>query len=77
MQPEVLILNAPGGFLIGGGQELLIRGMGQVKSVEDLQKSVVKVQNGKPILLEDVAEVKTGSALKRGDASFNGQSAVV
>lgn len=69
--------NAPGGFLIGGGQELLVRGIGQVKSVEDLQQSVVKVQNGKPILLKDVAEVKTGAAHKRGDASFNGQPAVV
>ncbi|MEB3283098.1 MAG: efflux RND transporter permease subunit, partial [Lyngbya sp.] len=39
--------------------------------------SVVKVENGKPILLQDVAEVQTGAALKRGDASFNGQPAVV
>lgn len=69
--------NAPGGFLIGGGQELLVRGIGQVKSIEDLQQSVVKVQDGQPILLKDVAEVKTGAALKRGDASFNGQPAVV
>jgi cation efflux system protein involved in nickel and cobalt tolerance len=69
--------NAPGGFLIGGGQELLVRGIGQVKSVDDLQNSVVKVQNGKPIFLKDVAEVKTGAALKRGDGSFNGQPAVV
>ena len=69
--------NAPGGFLIGGGQELLVRGMGQVQSIEDLQQSVVKVQNDQPILLKDVAEVKTGSALKRGDASLNGQAAVV
>jgi nickel/cobalt tolerance cation efflux system protein len=69
--------NAPGGFLIGGGQELLIRGIGQVTSISDLQQSVVKVENGKPILLQDVAEVKTGTALKRGDASFKGQPAVV
>lgn len=69
--------NAPGGFLIGGGQELLVRGMGQVQSIEDLQQSVVKVQDGGPILLREVAEVKTGAALKRGDASFNGQPAVV
>ena len=69
--------NAPGGFLVGGGQELLVRGMGQVKSIADLQQSVVKVRNGKPILLQDVAEVKTGSELKRGDASFNGKPAVV
>lgn len=69
--------NAPGGFLIGGGQELLIRGIGQIQSIEDLQTSVVKVKDGEPILLKDVATVKTGSALKRGDASFNGQPAVV
>jgi CzcA family heavy metal efflux pump len=69
--------NAPGGFLIGGGQELLVRGLGQVQSIDDLQQSVVKVENGEPILLQDVAEVQTGAALKRGDASFNGQSAVV
>jgi cation efflux system protein involved in nickel and cobalt tolerance len=69
--------NAPGGFLIGGGQELLVRGIGQVTSIDDLQNSVVKVQNGKPILLQDVAEVRTGAALKRGDGSFNGQPAVV
>lgn len=69
--------NAPGGFLIGGGQELLVRGIGQVQSIEDLQQSVVKVENGEPILLQDVADVQTGAALKRGDASFNGQPAVV
>jgi len=69
--------NAPGGFLIGGGQELLVRGIGQVKSIEGLQESVVKVTGGKPILLKDIATVKTGSALKRGDASFQGQPAVV
>ncbi|TAO01375.1 MAG: efflux RND transporter permease subunit [Phormidium sp. SL48-SHIP] len=69
--------NAPGGFLVGGGQELLIRGLGQVNSLEDLQQSVVKVQDGEAILLQDVAEVKTSAALKRGDASLNGQPAVV
>ncbi|NEQ46806.1 MAG: efflux RND transporter permease subunit [Leptolyngbya sp. SIOISBB] len=69
--------NAPGGFLIGGGQELLVRGIGQMQSIEDLQRSVVKVQDGEPILLRDVAAVQTGAALKRGDASLNGQPAVV
>ncbi len=69
--------NAPGGFWIGGGQELLVRGLGQVQSIEDLQQSVVRVENGEPIRLQDVATVQTGAALKRGDASFDGQPAVV
>lgn len=75
---EAANANAPGGFLIGGGQELLIRGIGQMQSIEDLQQSVVKVAtDGQPILLSDVAQVQTGAALKRGDASLNGQPAVV
>ena len=69
--------SAPAGFLIGGGQELLIKGSGKVNSISDLQQSVVKVSDGKPILLRDVAQVKTGAALKRGDGSFNGQPAIV
>ncbi len=69
--------NASGGFLIGGGQELLVRGLGQIQSIDDLQQSVVKVENGEPILLQDVAQVQIGAALRRGDASFNGQPAVV
>ena len=69
--------SAPAGFLIGGGQEVLVRGIGKVNSIRDLQQSVVKVNDGKPILLRDVAQVKTGAALKRGDGSFNGQPAIV
>ncbi|WP_299405698.1 efflux RND transporter permease subunit [Acaryochloris sp. IP29b_bin.148] len=69
--------SAPGGFLIRGGRELLVRGMGQIQSIEDLQRSVVKIRDGQPILLRDVARVQTGAALKRGDASLNGQPAVV
>ncbi|BAI89642.1 cation efflux system protein NrsA, fragment [Limnospira platensis NIES-39] len=43
----------------------------------DLQQSVAAVQDGEPPKLQDVAEVKTGAALKLLDASFNGQPAVV
>lgn len=33
--------------MIGGGQELLVRGIGKVKSIADLQQSVVKVRAGR------------------------------
>ncbi|MCT7989410.1 efflux RND transporter permease subunit [Laspinema olomoucense] len=74
---EAANTNAAGGFLQSSDRELIIRGIGRIESLEDLQKSVVTSRNGTPILLEDVAEVKIGAALKRGDASVNGQSAVV
>ncbi len=69
--------NAPGGFLIAGGQEKLIRADGQASSPEELADSVVTDQKGQPLRIGDVATVRLASALKRGDGSFNGKPAVV
>jgi CzcA family heavy metal efflux pump len=69
--------NAPGGFLITPDQETLVRGVGRVESIEQLKKSVIKAKNGTPVLLEQVADVQIGPALKRGDGSFGGKKAVI
>ena len=69
--------NSSGGFLLRPHKEYLIRGRGRVQTTEELAKSVVTVRNATPILLEQVAEVKVGAAVKRGDGSFNQQPAVV
>jgi len=69
--------NAPGGFLISPDQELLIRGIGRVESLQDLEQSVVTARNNVPILLSQVAQIKFGAAVKRGDASLNGEKAVI
>lgn len=68
--------NAAGGFLIRPDQELLIRGIGRIESIADLEKSVVTARNGTPVLLGDIADVRIGAALKRGDASLNGKQAI-
>jgi CzcA family heavy metal efflux pump len=70
-------VNAPGGFLINPDQELLIRGVGRIESIEELKQSVVAARNGTPIKLGDIADVRIGAALKRGDGSLNGKKAVV
>jgi nickel/cobalt tolerance cation efflux system protein len=69
--------TSPGGFLIGGGQERLIRPLAQVTQVSDLADAAVQSEQGRPVLLSTLGEVKRGAALKRGDASFNGKPAVV
>ncbi|WP_439566546.1 efflux RND transporter permease subunit, partial [Gloeocapsopsis crepidinum] len=69
--------NAAGGFLVTPDQELLIRGIGRITALEDLQRSVVTARNGTPVLLSDIADVQIGAALQRGDGSLNGQRAVV
>lgn len=70
-------INAPGGFLITSDQELLIRGIGRLESIEQLKQSPVISRNGTPVLLEQVAKVQIGAALKRGDASLNGKRAII
>ncbi len=69
--------NAPGGFLINPDEETLVRGVGRIESIEQLKKSVIKAKNGTPVLLEQVADVRIGAALKRGDGSFQGKPAVI
>lgn len=70
-------VNAAGGFLINPDQEIIIRGVGRIDSIEQLAQSAVTARNGTPVLLKDVADVQIGAALKRGDASLNGQPAIV
>ncbi len=69
-------VNAAGGFLINPDQEIVIRGLGRIESIEQLGNSAIAARNGSPILLKDVADVRIGAALKRGDGSLNGQAAI-
>ncbi|MEG4054374.1 MULTISPECIES: efflux RND transporter permease subunit [unclassified Microcoleus] len=70
-------VNAPGGYLITPDRETLIRGVGRIESVEDLQQSAIASRQGTPVRIGDVADVKIGAAIKRGDGSFNGKKAVI
>jgi len=70
--------NAPGGWIENyKGQELLVRTLGRAYTPDDLANSVVTVRNGVPVLLKDVADVKFGHLVKRGEGSFKGKAAVV
>jgi len=70
-------VNAAGGFLINPDREIVIRGLGRIESIEQLANSAVTARNGTPVKLQDVADVRIGGALKRGDGSVNGQPAIV
>ncbi|MFB2920651.1 efflux RND transporter permease subunit [Aerosakkonema funiforme] len=70
-------VNAPGGFLVTPDQELLIRGVGRIESIDQLKQSAITARNGTPVLLNQVADVQIGAALKRGDASLNGKKAII
>jgi Cu(I)/Ag(I) efflux system membrane protein CusA/SilA len=56
--------------------EYVIRGLGFVKSVDDLKKAVLKVTDNVPITIKDVASVTLGPALRRGALDKEGAEAV-
>ncbi len=56
--------------------EYLIRGLGYIKSLEDLELSVVAVRNNVPVRIKDVARVNFGPAPRRGGLDKSGSEAV-
>ena len=72
--------NAAGGFLIKGARELMIRGLGRITSVADIENVVIDVrEHNTPVLVKDVATVKIGSLpeIRRGAGSHNGDETVL
>ncbi len=70
--------NASGGVLYEYGNEYIIRGMLSKNDASAIGKAVIKTAGGSPIMLSDVADVKTGSKEpKMGAASERGKAAVM
>lgn len=56
--------------------EYLIRGLGYIKKVSDLEDAVITVRNGVPVRIRDVAFVNLGPATRRGGLDKEGVEAV-
>ena len=69
--------NSTGGVLRQFGNEYVIRGIARTSSTETLGESYIKSINGKPIRVNDVADVIIGSAPKMGYASENTKPAII
>jgi Cu(I)/Ag(I) efflux system membrane protein CusA/SilA len=70
--------NDVGGRLVElSGREYMVRGRGYVKSIGDIEKLVLKTENGTPITVKDVATVALGPEMRRGIADYNGTGDVV
>ena len=68
-----------GGKLIEMGEtEFMVRGLGYIKSVEDIEQIAVSVdEKGTPVLLKDIANIGIGPELRRGILEWNGQGEAV
>jgi Cu(I)/Ag(I) efflux system membrane protein CusA/SilA len=69
--------STPGGFYVAGQEEYLIRGVGRLSSLDALGKTLVHERDGVAITLADVADVRFGETIRRGEAALDGHHAVV
>jgi cobalt-zinc-cadmium resistance protein CzcA len=59
-------VNAGGSFIEAGLQQINVRSVGLVRNVDDIARTVIKVQNGTPIRIQDVASVGQGAKIRLG-----------
>ncbi len=69
--------NAGGQFMVLGSEEYLVRGIGLLNDLEGIRNIHIKVIDGLPIKIKDIAEVEYGKEVRRGVVSRNGNQEVV
>jgi cobalt-zinc-cadmium resistance protein CzcA len=70
-------LNLGAGIIERGAEELIVRSLGLVETVNDIENTVLCSRNSSPVYVKDVAAVELGNAFRRGVASLNGQKEIV
>jgi len=70
-------LNVGAQFIEKNAEELTVRSVGLASGLEDLRSIVVKTEDGRPVYLREVADVKIGGAIRRGLQTRNGEGEVV
>jgi cobalt-zinc-cadmium resistance protein CzcA len=58
--------NAGGSFIEQGAQQINVRAVGLVRDVKDIEKTVLKTQNGTALQLKDIAVVSQGPKIRLG-----------
>ncbi len=69
--------NAAGGLVKRGSEELIVRSLGRIKDVPDIEQVTIKTHAGRPIHVKDVATVNFGNSFRRGVAIMDGDKEVV
>ena len=70
-------LNVGGDVIEKNGQSYVVRGIGLLKSIQDIENVTIQNDHGNPILIKNVASVHESSLPRVGQAGFNDESDVV
>ena len=69
--------NAGGNVLERHAERSIVRGLGLIRTVGDIESIIVKEVAGTPVFVRDVAEVRIGHAVRHGAVVLNGEREVV
>ncbi|MEZ4747021.1 MAG: CusA/CzcA family heavy metal efflux RND transporter [Calditrichia bacterium] len=70
-------LNVGAQFIEKNAEEFIVRSVGLASTIEDMENIVVKAEDGIPVYLKELADIRTGGAIRRGVQTRNGISEVV
>ena len=65
--------NAGGSYLVRGAEESLVRGLGLVKTLEDIGNVVVTERESAPVYVRNLGAVTFGPEIRRGAVTVNGE----
>ena len=69
--------NAGAQFLIENSEQYTVRAVGLAEGIHDLSDIIIKVEDGVPIRVRDIANIEIGGAPRQGLATMDGQGEVV
>src|SRR5678809_582440 len=69
--------NTSAGIYVEGPQEYVLQTIGRARTPQEIGDSVIALRGDRSVLIRDIADVREGAALKRGEGSRNGKPAVI
>ena len=70
-------LNVGAQFIEKNAEEFVVRSVGLVANISDLENIVIKAKDGTPVFLRELADIQVGGAIRRGVQTRNGLEEVV
>ncbi len=69
--------NLGAGILKRGSEELIVRSLGLLHSLEDIKSTVIATRENRPLFIDDIATVELGTAFRRGVSLLNADKEIV
>jgi len=69
--------TAPANYIVQGQEQIIVRGMGLIKDLSDIETATVTTVNGSPVYVRDIATVQIGHEIRWGGATRDAKGETV